>query len=73
MQVIEQRTLEALSTAARKYTSQEINWEQRLYEVAKDIYIGCVVHGITTQMSIEDYAITRAEEFINKLREQNGR
>lgn len=69
MQVIEQRTLEALSTAARKYTSQEINWEQRLYEVAKDIYVSCVTHGITTQMPIEDYAITRANEFINKLRE----
>lgn len=73
MNVIEQRTLEALSTAARKYSHPEIDWEQRFYEVAKEIYVGCITHNIVKQSSIEDYSICKAKDFINKLKEQNGR
>lgn len=39
MTVIEQRTMEAFSAFCRKHTSNEINWEQRRYEVAKDAMV----------------------------------
>jgi len=34
---IEMETLSAVKSAARKYANQEIDWEQRRYEIAKDI------------------------------------
>lgn len=35
MTQIELETMTAIKNAARKYTSHEIDWEQRRYEIAK--------------------------------------
>ena len=48
MTVIEQDTMHAIQSACRKYTNskKEIDWEQRRYEIAKDMFV---------RMSITDY------------------
>lgn len=40
MTVIEQDTMHAIQSACRKYTKEkkEIDWEQRRYEIAKDMF-----------------------------------
>lgn len=39
MTVIEQRTMEAVQSACRKYANSPIDWEQRRYEIAKDMMV----------------------------------
>lgn len=62
--VIEQRTLELIQSACKKFISSEINWEQRRYEVAKELYAN-------NEMSASE-AISQATEFINKLKDVNN-
>jgi len=74
MTQLEQRTLSLLANACAKYIANDnqdnINWEQRKYETAKDYAIGL----LTSQWFTGSYeqAIERglefAESFIEKLK-----
>lgn len=45
MTVIEQRTMDAILSINRKMRDQrEPDWEQRRYEIAKDIFTRCLSH-----------------------------
>lgn len=37
MTQLEKETMEALQRAAREYIYDEVNWEQRRYEIARDV------------------------------------
>ena len=69
MNVIEQQTLEAVRSAARKYTAEQINWEQRCYEVAKDIYVALITKPNSLSANeAANLAVKSAQEFINVLK-----
>ena len=45
MTVIEQRTMDAIQSINRKTKdANQIDWEQRRYEIAKDIFTRCLSH-----------------------------
>lgn len=45
MTVIEQRTMDAIQSINRKMRDQhEPDWEQRRYEIAKEIFARCLSH-----------------------------
>ena len=72
MTVIEQKTLEAVQSAARKYASSQVDWEQRRYEIAKEIYIRRLVNK-DIEHDMEESAIRYADSLIAKLQERYGR
>ena len=56
---IELETLSAVKAAARKYVNErDANWEQRRYEIAKDVLAAIV--------SNSDHFLTRKEFYVEK-------
>ena len=60
---IELQTLNAVKIAAKKYANPTIDWEQRRYEISKDILAGrlsnannCVTDAVLFVESCVDYA-----------------
>ena len=59
-------------SALREYISSRgaIDWEQRRYEIAKDVLCACFASGRTDGgISTVDYAVSVADELIMVLRE----
>lgn len=46
-----------------------IDWEQRRYEIAKDVLCACFASGRTDCNSTVDYAVSVADELISVLKE----
>ena len=71
MTVIEQRTMEALLKAANKYTNPSIDWEQRRFQLARDIFIARERLSLTPSGDAE-IAIDIADDFLEtyKRKEQ---
>lgn len=77
MNVMEFETLAAIKGACREYTNKEINWEQRQYEVAKDLYCKAIVNltkldiGLNAKVDAPNVAATCiafADAFIDELK-----
>ncbi len=68
MTVIEQDTMRAIQSACRKYAyeKKEIDWEQRRYEIAKDVLCGMVSSGI---IRVKD-AVVYADKLIEELKKK---
>lgn len=68
MTVIEQDTMHSIQSACRKYTNskKEIDWEQRRYEIAKDVLCCMVSVGI---IRVKD-AIVYADKLIEELKKK---
>lgn len=58
-------------SALREYISSSgaIDWEQRRYEIAKDVLCACLASGRTDGISTVDYAVSVADELIMLLKE----
>lgn len=58
-------------SALREYISKNsaIDWEQRRYEIAKDVLCACFASGRTDGISTVDYAVSVADELIRVLKE----
>lgn len=58
-------------SALREYISSRgaIDWEQRRYEIAKDVLCACLASGRTDGISTVDYAVSVANELIMLLKE----
>lgn len=58
-------------SALREYISSRgaIDWEQRRYEIAKDVLCACFASGRTDFISTVDYAVSVADELISVLKE----
>lgn len=58
-------------SALREYISSRgaIDWEQRRYEIAKDVLCACFASGRTDCNSTVDYAVSIADELISVLKE----
>lgn len=58
-------------SALREYISSRgaIDWEQRRYEIAKDVLCACLASGRTDGISTVDYAVSVADELIMLLKE----
>lgn len=59
-------------SALREYISSrgDIDWEQRRYEIAKDVLCACFASGRTDGgISTVDYAVSVADELIMLLKE----
>lgn len=58
-------------SALREYISSmgAIDWEQRRYEIAKDVLCACFASGRTDGISTVDYAVSVADELIMVLKE----
>lgn len=58
-------------SALREYISSRgaIDWEQRRYEIAKDVLCACLASGRTDGISTVDYAVSVADELIMVLKE----
>lgn len=74
MTVIEQDTMHAVQSACRKYTKEkkEIDWEQRRYEIAKDLFVRmCVgVYGYNFLHSDVESAVEMADALIEELKKK---
>lgn len=72
MTVIEQDTMHAIQSACRKYTKKEIDWEQRRYEVAKDLFVRMSVGEYSYHFSHSDVesAVEMADELIEELKKE---
>ena len=57
--------------ALREYISSmgAIDWEQRRYEIAKDVLCACLASGRTDGINTVDYAVSVADELIIVLKE----
>ena len=62
---IEMETMSLVKSACRKYIAEEINWEQRRYEIARDMY----VH--STTMSVGE-AVEHADLLIEELKKKKS-
>ncbi len=74
MTVIEQRTMDAIQSINRKMKDNaHVDWEQRRYEIAKEVLVGFVANpksnefGATMKTRIME-AVTYAEALISELR-----
>lgn len=58
-------------SALREYISSSgaIDWEQRRYEIAKDVLCACLASGRTDGINTVDYAVSVADELIMVLKE----
>ena len=58
-------------SALREYISSRgaIDWEQRRYEIAKDVLCACFASGRTDGINTVDYAVSVADELIMVLKE----
>lgn len=58
-------------SALREYISSRgaIDWEQRRYEIAKDVLCSCFASGRTDGINTVDYAVSVADELIMVLKE----
>ena len=58
-------------SALREYISSRgaIDWEQRRYEIAKDVLRACLASGRTDGINTVDYAVSVADELIMVLKE----
>lgn len=58
-------------SALREYISSRgaFDWEQRRYEIAKDVLCACFASGRTDGISTVDYAVSVADELIMVLKE----
>jgi hypothetical protein len=58
-------------SALREYISSRgaIDWEQRRYEIAKDVLCACFASCRTDCISTVDYAVSVADELISVLKE----
>lgn len=58
-------------SALREYISSRgaIDWEQRRYEIAKDVLCACFASGRTDCNSTVDYTVSVADELISVLKE----
>lgn len=58
-------------SALREYISSRgaIDWEQRRYEIAKDVLCACLASGRTDGINTVDYAVSVADELIMVLKE----
>lgn len=75
MTVIEQRLMDALANAARKYSNPKIDWEQRRYEIAKNMMAAFMTApgDWATWNSLEDLAkqcVKYADGLINELKKK---
>lgn len=74
MTVIEQETMHAIQSACRKYTNskKEIDWEQRRYEIAKDLFARMCVgeYGYHFSHSDVESAVEMADELIEELKKK---
>jgi len=66
----EQETLSAVKNAAREYVkkAQNIDWEQRRYELAKDYMFAQAVQGYMLVNEMPQQALDYADSLINALR-----
>lgn len=57
-------------SALREYISSRgaIDWEQRRYEIAKDVLCACLASGRTDGINTVDYAVSVADELIMVLK-----
>lgn len=72
MNNLEKETMEMAKRAARKFVYDEINWEQRRYEIAKEVLGKLViwkedVDEINYERSVRD-ALQLADELIKQLK-----
>lgn len=58
-------------SALREYISSRgaIDWEQRRYEIAKDVLCACFASVSTDCICTVDYAVSVADELISALKE----
>ena len=58
-------------SALREYISSRgaIDWEQRRYEIAKDVLCACLASGRTDGINTVGYAVSVADELIMVLKE----
>lgn len=73
MTIIEQRTMDAVQSMNRKMRNQnEIDWEQRRYEIAKDALCAIIGTRTSTTNNTTDYIIkttmTITDMLINELK-----
>ena len=66
---IEMENLHLQNQCARKYLGRDIDWEQRRYEIAKEVMAADVASGRNdTLAGCADYAISMADELIKQLK-----
>ena len=71
MTQIELETMTAVKKAARKYAQEGIDWEQRRYEIAKDVLPSLMQARIDAGYSLPqrvNLAIAYADELIKQLK-----
>jgi hypothetical protein len=64
---IELETLTMAKAAFKKYIAEEINWEQRRYEIAKDVFCH---HMLDSQVPTTESKVQIAVELADKLIEE---
>lgn len=64
---IELETLTMAKAAFKKYIAEEINWEQRRYEIAKDVLCGMIAAGKSGD--VRD-AVQAADALITALKDK---
>lgn len=64
---IELETLTMAKAAFRKYVAEEINWEQRRYEIAKDVFCH---HMLDSQVPTTESKVQIAVELADRLIEE---
>lgn len=68
MTVIEIETMHAIKAAARAIANKEINWEQRRYEIVKDMVCATLASGMAPSEIDLDKAIHNADYIIAELK-----
>lgn len=66
---IELQTLNAVKAAAREYISREIDWEQRRYEIAKEMLPMLYQFGANMIITLESYEELAEPDNEKKLRD----
>lgn len=64
---IEMETLAMAKAAFKKYIDEEINWEQRRYEIAKDVFCN---HMLDSQVPTTEAKVRIAVELADRLIEE---
>ena len=64
---IEMETLTMAKAAFKKYIDEEVNWEQRRYEIAKDVFCH---HMLDSQVPTTESKVQIAVELADKLIEE---
>lgn len=70
MTVIEKQYMDAVIAINRRMRDKEIDWEQRRYEVAKDIFVSIEHTFLSGTQKQAEYAVKAADTLIAELQKK---